>query len=170
MRLRISILVLTFVFIFLIFYKGLKNSNIYIPEMKTEMNIPKFDVISFDKNEKLSSQKIFNGNQYYLMNIWASWCVPCRDEHIYLMKLSNEKNLEIVGLNYKDKEANARSFLKELDNPYQKILLDEDGTIAIEWGAYGVPESFLIHNNMIIKKIVGPINDNSFQKIKEIIK
>ena len=74
------------------------------------MNIPIFNVISFDKDEKLSSQKIFNGNQYYLMNIWASWCAPCRDEHIYLMKLSNEKNIEIIGLNYKDKEANARSF------------------------------------------------------------
>jgi|TARA_Y100000389_G_C17236268_1_gene400730 cytochrome c biogenesis protein CcmG/thiol:disulfide interchange protein DsbE len=170
LRISISIIILIFVLVFLIFYKGLKNSNIYIPTMKTETSIPIFNAISFDKNEILSSQKIFDGNQYYLVNIWASWCAPCRDEHIFLMKLSNKKNIEIIGLNYKDKKGNARSFLKELDNPYKKILLDEDGTIAIEWGAYGVPESFLIHKNMIIKRIVGPINDTSFQKIKEIIK
>ena len=76
------------------------------------------------------------------MNIWASWCVPCRDEHPFLMNLSDEKNIKIIGLNYKDNNENAKNFLSILNNPYDTILLDLDGTIAIEWGAYGVPESF----------------------------
>ena len=104
------------------------------------------------------------------MNIWASWCVPCRLEHNFLMKLKANENLKIIGLNYKDKEKNALNFLKELKNPYDKILTDEDGTIAIDWGDYGVPESFLIHNKKIIKKIIGPIDENLYLEIERLIK
>ena len=86
------------------------------------------------------------------------------------MKLKNNKKIELVGLNYKDKEKNAKKFLDELSNPYKKILSDLDGTIAIEWGAYGVPESFLIYKNKIIKKIIGPINDDSFLEIERLVR
>ena len=85
------------------------------------------------------------------------------------MSLSKQKNLEIVGLNYKDKIKNAKNFLKELDNPYKTILLDNDGTIAIEWGAYGVPETFLIYNKKIVKKIIGPLNKKLTSDIKRLI-
>ena len=108
--------------------------------------------------------------RYYLMNIWASWCVPCRDEHPILLNLSRNYNIEIIGLNYKDRKENANLFLKKLGNPYKKILLDENGTEAIKWGAYGVPESFLIYKNRIIKKFIGPINLELFNDIKKIIK
>ena len=104
------------------------------------------------------------------MNIWSSWCVPCREEHKYLMELNKIKNLEIIGLNYKDGIANAKNFLDELKNPYSKIISDLNGLIAIEWGAYGVPESFLIYNNRIIKKVVGPLNYDLVFEIKELIK
>ena len=104
------------------------------------------------------------------MNIWSSWCIPCRDEHRFLMELKNEKNLEIIGLNYKDKITNAQNFLVELKNPYTTVISDFDGLIAIEWGAYGVPETFLISNKKIIKKIVGPLNDNLVIEIKELLK
>ena len=86
------------------------------------------------------------------------------------MELIKEKNLEIIGLNYKDKITNAKNFLYELDNPYSNIISDLDGLIAIEWGAYGVPESFLIYDKKIIKKVVGPLNNNLVIKIKELIK
>ena len=85
------------------------------------------------------------------------------------MKLSKKKNLEIIGLNYKDKNKNAKIFLKNLNNPYKVILLDEDGTISIEWGAYGVPETFLIFDKKIIKKIIGPINSELFLEIEGLI-
>ena len=104
------------------------------------------------------------------MNIWSSWCVPCRDEHNFLKDLSNEKNLNLIGLNYKDKTENAKNFLIELGNPFDIIFLDQKGIIAIDWGAYGVPETYLIKNNIIIKKIIGPLNYNLVKEIKEIIR
>ena len=79
-------------------------------------------------------------------------------------------NIEIIGLNYKDNNQKAKKFLNELDNPYKVILSDKDGTIAIEWGAYGVPETFLIHDKKIIKKFIGPLNTNSLLEIKKFIK
>ena len=86
------------------------------------------------------------------------------------MRLSKIENIEIIGLNYKDNINNAQDFLNELNNPYDLIFLDSDGIIAIEWGAYGVPESFLIHKKKIVKKIIGPISENSLVEIKKIIK
>ena len=104
------------------------------------------------------------------MNIWSSWCVPCRDEHGFLKELSDEKNLKLIGLNYKDNKESANKFLNELGNPYDIIFSDPKGIIAIDWGAYGVPETYLIKNKMIIKKTIGPLDKNSIMEIKEIIK
>ena len=162
------ILIITFSIIFFVFYKGLQNSNFYTPEIKSEIEIPNFHAKEFFSKEKISSNQIFMGNEYYLLNIWASWCIPCKEEHKYLMDLSEKKNMKIIGQNYKDNFDNAKNFLKELNNPYDLIFFDKDGTIAIEWGAYGVPETFLIKNNQIIKKIIGPLNKNLLFEIKEL--
>ena len=156
--------------IFFIFYKGLQNSNIYIPKLDSKRDIPTFKVKIFETENEINSETIFQKNKFYLLNIWASWCLPCRDEHKFLVNLNKNINLEIVGLNYKDKKKNANSFLKEFSNPYNIILSDNDGTIAIEWGAYGVPESFLIHNSKIIKKIIGPIDNDIMIEIKKLIR
>ena len=162
-------LIIIFLIIFLIFYKGLKNPNIYEPKVILEKNIPIFTAKIFSTNNEINSEKIFVGDKFYLMNIWASWCVPCREEHVYLMNLSRHKNIEIIGLNYKDKYENAKNFLSKSNNPYNFIFLDKDGTIAIEWGAYGVPESFLIYKKKIIKKVIGPLDQNSLREIKKLI-
>ena len=87
-----------------------------------------------------------------------------------IKELSEMENIEIIGLNYKDNPQNANSFLKELSNPYKFIFLDVDGTLAIEWGAYGVPESFLIYDNKIIRKYIGPLNKVSVEEIKSYIR
>ena len=163
-------LIFFFSIIFLIFYKGLQNSNIYVPEKITKEKIPTFRAEIFQTNEKVNSNDLLSGDFFYLINIWASWCVPCKDEHLFLMKLKEQKNLRIIGLNYKDKKQNAEKFLKELDNPYSIVLNDIKGTLAIEWGAYGVPESFLVYDKKIIKKIIGPIDRNSLRAIMELIK
>ncbi len=163
------VIVILLIFIFLIFFKGLNKSNIYKPKSLAE-NIPQFSVKSFLSNEVVNSKKIFNGKKFYLLNIWASWCVPCREEHSLLVSLSKNKELEIIGLNYRDKFDNAKKFLNDLGNPYTKIYVDQDGTKAIEWGAFGVPETFLIHQNKIIKKFIGPLNASTFKEIQEIIK
>jgi cytochrome c biogenesis protein CcmG/thiol:disulfide interchange protein DsbE len=168
-KIFLIILILIFSTVFFIFYKGLQNSNIYTPKVEYKKNIPIFDAQIFDKKNIINSNQIFNRDKFYLLNIWASWCVPCRDEHPYLLDLSIKSNIEIIGLNYKDDKENAKLFLKELDNPYKIIIADNDGLIAIEWAAYGVPESFLIYNNEIIKKIIGPINENTMKEIRELI-
>jgi cytochrome c biogenesis protein CcmG/thiol:disulfide interchange protein DsbE len=165
-----SIIIISFITIFLIFYKGLQETNIYTPKSEIKKDIPIFSSVNFDSKENVSSSEIFNSNKFYLLNIWASWCVPCRQEHAYLMRLSENNKVTLIGLNYKDNFNNAQNFLKKLGNPYEKILLDVDGTISIEWGAYGVPETFLIRDKKIIKKIIGPINEYSFIEIEEIIK
>ena len=173
MKNKVSSLVsiLLFVLIFFLFYKGLKNSNIYTPVIKIEKDIPFFETKIFDKNESISSNEIFiDDNRFYLLNIWASWCVPCVDEHPFLLELAKQHNVNLIGLNYKDNDIKAEKFLNELGNPYSIILLDYDGTIAIEWGAYGVPETYLIKGKKIIKKIIGPINDDYLIEIKELIK
>ena len=163
----ISIIILFF--IFSILYKGLQNTNIYEPKVKNNIEIPIFKAKTLYGDLEINSLEFFKKDKFYLLNIWASWCVPCRDEHPQLMNLSKIKRIEVIGLNYKDKIANAKSFLKDLKNPFNIVFLDNDGTISIEWGAYGVPESFLIYNNVIIKKIIGPITENSLQEIISLI-
>ena len=171
MKNKIIFFISTFslIFIFVIFYKGLNNPVLYEPKSKIK-DIPEFEAKFFLENKEVSSRQIFNQNKFYLFNIWASWCVPCRKEHVFLSNLSKFKELEIIGLNYKDDTTNAIKFLNELGNPYNIILIDQDGTKAIEWGAFGVPESFLIYQNKIIKKFIGPLNFESVEEIKEIIK
>ena len=172
MKIKILPIFLTIIFliIFLIFYKGLQSPNIYTPKNVYQKDIPLFKVKIFDTNNEINSKKVFKKNKFYLMNIWASWCIPCRDEHPFLMNISNQKNIEIVGLNYKDDYEKAKIFLNELDNPYKIIFSDRNGTIAIEWGAYGVPETFLIFDKKIIKKFIGPLDDSSLAEIKGLIK
>ena len=162
--------ILLFTIFFIIFFKGLKNSNIYVPNINYEKEIPSFTTQFFDTNVKINSDEIFKEDYYYLMNIWSSWCLPCREEHRFLMELNKEKNLKIIGFNYKDNIKDAKKFLDELKNPYSKIFSDKDGLIAIEWGAYGVPESFLVYNKKIIKKVIGPLNTNFVDEIKRLIR
>ena len=161
---------LLFIIIFYIFYKGLEDSKIYTPNLNKIVKIPNFNTKDFYKNETIESSNIFRSNEIYLLNIWSSWCVPCRQEHPLLMKLNKEHGLNIVGMNYKDNKQNAIDFLNELGNPYHKVFLDIDGTIAIEWGAYGVPESYLISDNNIIKKYIGPLSQEIIDEIKLLIK
>lgn len=95
-----------------------------------------------------------------LVNVWASWCAPCRQEHPYLMQLAEEERIEIAGLNYKDKAENAVRFLGELGNPYSSIGVDDSGRAAIDWGVYGVPETFLVgRDGTILYKHVGPFTE-----------
>ena len=168
-RLIFFLIISSLIFIFIIFYKGLNRSNFYKPKSEIK-DIPQFITTSFYSKKQIESKNIFNSEKYYILNIWASWCVPCRDEHPILFDLSKNEKLEIIGLNYKDKVSNAENFLDELGNPYKQILLDQDGTNAIEWGAFGVPETFLIYKRKVIKKFIGPLNQKSIEEIEQIIK
>ena len=164
-------LVIFLSFCFIIFYKGLDNSNIYTPKIEEKKDIPNFKVKLFDSNTNITSDEVFKKNNYYILNIWASWCVPCRNEHPLLMKLSKNSSIKLIGLNYRDNLKNAKKFINEFGNPYSQILVDSDGTLSIEFGAYGVPETFLIDKDKkIIKKFVGPISQKIVKKIELMIK
>lgn len=97
-----------------------------------------------------------------LVNVWASWCAPCREEHPLLLALSQDKRFGIVGLNYKDAPENARRFVGSLGNPYTAIGVDRAGRAAIDWGVYGIPETFLVgKDGKILFKHVGPLTEQA---------
>lgn len=94
-----------------------------------------------------------------VLNVFASWCVPCRDEHPFLVELSKMQGFRLVGLNYKDEAENARRFLGRFGNPYTAVGVDAGGRAAIDWGVYGVPETFVIgRDGRIAYKFIGPID------------
>ncbi|MDC3142661.1 DsbE family thiol:disulfide interchange protein [Candidatus Pelagibacter sp.] len=159
-----------FIIIFVVFYKALQDTNVYTPKKKSNNEIPLFSANLFYSNKQTDSSELFKLDKFYLLNIWSSWCVPCRSEHSLLMDLSKNEKIEIIGLNYKDKKRNAENFLNELGDPYQEIIFDKEGINAIEWGAFGVPESFLINDGIVIKKYIGPLNKELVKEIQLLIK
>jgi cytochrome c biogenesis protein CcmG, thiol:disulfide interchange protein DsbE len=101
-----------------------------------------------------------------LVNVWASWCVPCHDEVPFLQQLAQDPRIRLVGINYKDQPDNARRFLNRYGNPFAAAGADENGRAAIEWGVYGVPETFLVgRDGRIAYKLVGPINAENFERV-----
>ena len=166
-----SILFLFFIFIFTIFYLGLDKPNFYTPKETKNKNLTTFTSKELFLNDEFNSNDIIKNNNFTLLNVWASWCTPCRVEHSLLMDLKEKTNINIIGLNYKDKKNNAIKFLNEFGNPFEKILTDPDGTISIELGAYGVPETFLVNSkSKIIRKYIGPLKIDNISEIIRITK
>jgi cytochrome c biogenesis protein CcmG/thiol:disulfide interchange protein DsbE len=100
------------------------------------------------------------------MNVWASWCIPCHDEAPLLMRLAEDKRIRVIGFNYKDQPDNARRFLGRYGNPFVASGADISGRAAIEWGVYGVPETFIIgRDGKIAYKVVGPITPQNLEQI-----
>lgn len=107
----------------------------------------------------------FNG-KVSVFNVFASWCVPCRQEHPQIVKLGEDPRIQVVGLNHKDNTTNAQAFLDELGNPYDVVGVDRNGRAAIEWGVYGVPETFLVNSEgVIFYKHVGPVSETALERI-----
>ena len=101
-----------------------------------------------------------------VVNVFASWCVPCRQEHPQIVKLAEDERFQMIGINHKDAQKNAIGFLEELGNPYDAVGVDRRGRASIEWGVYGVPETFLVDGNGIIfHKHVGPISEQALEKV-----
>lgn len=102
--------------------------------------------------------------QVSLVNVWASWCVPCHDEVPFLDALAKDERIRIVGINYKDNPENARRFIGRYGNPFDAVGADTNGRAAIEWGVYGVPETFIVgRDGRIAYKLVGPITEQNFE-------
>ena len=163
------IIVFLFIFVLLVFYNSLNRETNYSTDYLVGNKLTNINLKSFDDN-KIYTNEDFKKSRYTLINFWASWCAPCRVEHPYLMQLSKEKNLKILGVNFKDKKINASKFLNELGNPYYYMAKDTTGKQSVNFGIYGIPESILIDNETIVlKKFVGPLNEQNLNDIKEII-
>jgi len=134
-----------------------------IPSPLINKPAPDFSVPTlFDATQSIGTEQ-FKG-QVWLFNVWASWCVACRQEHPLLNELANQNLLPIVGLNYKDKRSDAIDWLAELGNPYTIIAHDLKGNVGIDFGVYGVPESFLIDKKGLIRfKQIGPFTTESIK-------
>jgi len=160
-----------FFFILLIFFYLLiteRDPN-KIPSNLLNKQIPVFKTDSLLSDKPfISSNEITN--KITLVNFFATWCIPCREEHKYIKLLSKIKNLNVIGINYKDNSNKALDWLKKLGNPYANIAVDKKGRIAIDWGVYGIPETFIINSNGIIKyKHIGPINKKVYKEISLLI-
>ena len=141
-----------------------------IPSNLLDKSVPKFETESLLKKERFISSKEF-GNEIMLVNFFATWCLPCRDEHIYIKRFSDEKGIRVIGINYKDNPKKAIQWLKNLGNPYSNVPIDKNGRIAIDWGVYGIPETFIVNSKGIIKyRHVGPITKKIYKKINLLIK
>ena len=168
---KIIKIIILFIFLFVIgiFYISLTRDTNYNTSSLINKDTPEFKIISFDEANFYTRDDL-KKNNYILINFWASWCAPCKIEHPILMKLSQTKNLMILGINFKDKETQAKTFLNELGNPYDLLAKDKNGKQSVRFGVYGIPESILINKDlMIIQKFVGPLSFEDYNNIIKII-
>ena len=160
-------LIITFI-LFVLFNSLFENNN-YIP--KKTNKIENIQIEEFYSSNNFKLKELFGNEKYIIINIWASWCIPCRQEHKFIKNISEINNLKLIGLNYKDNKNNAQKFLDELGNSYDIILKDENGTKSIFLGAYGVPETFIIDKELnILRKYIGPINLENEIEIENLVK
>ena len=160
-----------FLLILLVFFYllSVERDPYKLPSNLLNKDVPVFETESLLKEERFISSKVF-GSEIILVNFFATWCKPCRDEHIYIKRFSNEKGIKVIGINYKDNPDKAIEWLKNLGNPYSDIPVDKTGRIAIEWGVYGIPETFVVNSKGIIKyRHVGPVTNKIYKKINSLI-
>jgi len=144
--------------------RGLWLNPREVPSPFIDKPAPPFSLAQLAQPDAKFSPADMKG-QVWLLNVWASWCVACRQEHPLLVELAKKKSVPIVGLNYKDKPDAARAWLAQWGDPYDLSVKDLDGRIGIEYGVYGVPETFVIDRNGVIRfKQIGPITEEVWQK------
>lgn len=155
-----------FVALLVLLAVGLTRDPRLVPSPLIGKSTPEFDLPPLPgRSDGLSNADL--ANKVSLVNVFASWCLACRDEHPLFMQMQAQGILPIQGINYKDRPQDAERWLAQLGDPYTRIGADRDGRASIEWGVYGVPESFLVDgNNRIVYKHIGAVTP---QALKEII-
>jgi cytochrome c biogenesis protein CcmG/thiol:disulfide interchange protein DsbE len=130
-----------------------------IPSALLNKPVPEFTLppVVEGQGQGLSTADLAKG--VHVVNVWASWCGPCRAEHPILMRLSADPRIQIVGIDYKDVPENAVRFLGALGNPFKRVGADQEGRTAIDWGVYGVPETFIVKDGVIVHKFIGPLSE-----------
>ena len=146
---------------------GLTKDPSLLPSPYIGKPAPSFDLPSLTNPEQRMGSASYAG-QMTLVNIWATWCVGCRQEHEFLNRLSKQDIIPIYGINWRDNHSDASQWLQQLGDPYVTTGYDGDGRIGIEWGAYGAPETFLINaDGIVLYKHLGPLNAAIWQNLFE---
>ena len=150
---------------------GLKLDPKKVPSPLIDKPAPEFSLAMLHDPSRILSTADMRG-QVWVLNVWASWCVSCRAEHEVITELAGKNMVTVVGLNYKDKPDDAMRWLKQFGDPYATSVMDQDGRVGIDWGVYGVPETFVIGADGLIKyKHIGPVTHESLQqKIMPVLK
>ena len=137
---------------------GLNLDPKKVPSPLIDKPVPSFSLPSLSAPQQQISNRDMLG-EAWVLNVWASWCVACRAEHAFVTKLAGMKLAKVIGLNYKDKPGDANLWLQQWGDPYTTSLMDQDGRVGIDWGVYGVPETFIVDKTGVIRyKYIGPIN------------
>ena len=143
---------------------GLQHDPREIPSPLVQKPAPAFQVPQLVVADKTFSPADMKG-QVWMLNVWASWCVACREEHPLLVELKGTKVVPVIGLDYKDQRPVALKFLSQNGDPYDLSAFDGDGRVGIDYGVYGVPETFIIDKNGVIRhKQIGPITPEALEK------
>jgi len=146
------------------FVVGLKRDPSAIPSPFIGKPAPAFSLESLGDPAWKVGPADFVG-KYWVLNVWGTWCVECREEHAALLAIARENRVPIMGLNWIDERASALQWLTQLGNPYVSVAFDPEGRAAIDWGVYGAPETFLIDaTGRVIKKHVGPMTADVWQR------
>ena len=152
-----------FIVLSIFLWAGLSLKPAEVPSPFIGKPAPSFDLTQLHERDKHFTRDEMLG-KVWLLNVWASWCVACREEHPLLVELSRAGIVEIYGLNYKDKVEDATRWLSQLGNPYVLTAVDRDGRAGIDYGVYGVPETFVIDKNGIIAhKVIGPVTPDNLR-------
>ena len=148
-----------FIVLVILLAAGLKNDPKYIPSPFIGKPAPAFDLPVLHQPDKRIRHSDMKG-QVWLLNVWASWCVSCRAEHEVVKRFVAMNIAPVYGLNYKDRPQDAQAWLKQLGDPYTASMMDIKGDVGIDWGVYGVPETFVIDKQGIVRyKQVGPLTN-----------
>ena len=142
---------------------GLRLNPREVPSPLVDKPVPAFKLAQLAQPEMEFTQKDMLG-QVWLLNVWASWCVSCREEHPILVDLAKSRVVPVIGLNYKDKPQEAKTWLKQFGDPYMLSVMDQDGRVGIDYGVYGVPETFVIDRAGVIRcKQIGPVTREALE-------
>jgi len=155
-----------FAALIVLFVMGLNpNRDIHaLPSPLIGKPAPEFTLTDVLDEARVVKNSTLKG-QVYVLNVWASWCLPCRQEHEALLAISREKVVPIIGLDYMDDRNKAKLLLEQLGNPYTAVPFDKDGRTAIDWGVYGAPETYLVNaKGQIVFKFISPITPEIWEK------
>ena len=126
---------------------------------------PNIEAQDFYSDESVLLTDLFSDNNMSLVNVWASWCVTCRQEHQMIMKIANNKDLQLIGINYKDTRADGGKYLEVMGNPFDVIVFDPSGKIGLDLGVYATPETFLVNQQgVILYKHIGAIDSKVWEE------